>query len=616
LQKILSEIAQEKQRSTPTGVKQMVINITAKQVASFVIKMVRPYPASIAVMIIVAFVWAIDLSVRPYILKIILDRATDAPSDQIFDLLILPAAAYFFMSFAMSSVFRLYGYFVEIKMIPRLRQRIANTNFGKLIDQSHTFYQNSFSGGLANKINDLTYSVPEILHMVIDSFLSHFLALAIAIFTLWQVNSVFAVAMLIWSSLFIGVSLVFAPRLTRLSDNWSEISSTITGKMVDVLSNILSVRLFARKKEEGDSLNAVFETAVKAEQKLEWAYFWIFLVYGYSFVIYLGFTLYFLIKQRQLGLISIGDFALVLGINIAIVDFLWQLTKDFSHFSQMMGKATQALRTMGHPIEIVDSSEAKDLMVTKGEIRFEKVKFHYKGTVPLFENKTITIKHGEKVGLVGYSGSGKTTFVNLILRLYDVSSGRILIDDQDISQITQNSLRRMIGMIPQDPSLFNRTLMDNIRYGRADATDKEVIDASKRAHAHEFIQALPLKYESFVGERGVKLSGGQRQRISVARAILKNAPILMLDEATSQLDTITERLIQDSLWDLMQDKTTLVIAHRLSTLLHMDRILVFDKGKIVEDGNHEELLAKKGLYDTLWKAQIGGFLPEDRLKKK
>lgn len=591
-------------------------NVTGKQVAQFTLEAIKPFYGAIWVMILVAFVWAIDLSVRPYILKIILDRVTDTANDAVFAALLVPAGAYFFMSFSVSTVYRLYGYFVEIKMIPRLRQRIANTTFGKLINHSHTFYQNSFSGGLANKVNDLTYSIPEIIHVVIDSFLSHFLALAFAIFTLWQVSSIFAISMLVWSAIFIGVSLAFANKLTRLSDTYSEIGSMLTGKMVDVFSNILSVRLFARKKVESAHLNEVFDTAVKAEQKLEWAYFWIFFVYGYSFVAYLGLTLYLLMMGRQEGTISVGDFALVLGINIAIVDFLWQLTKDFSHFSQMLGKATQALRTTSIPIEIVDAANAKELVVTTGEIKFDCVKFHYKGAVPLFENKTITIAPGQKVGLVGYSGSGKTTFVNLILRLYDVSSGAIYIDNQNLQDVTQNSLRENIGMIPQDPSLFNRTLMDNIRYGRPDATDKQVLEASKRAHAHDFIQGLPEKYDSFVGERGVKLSGGQRQRISVARAILKDAPILMLDEATSQLDTITERLIQDSLWDLMQGKTTLVIAHRLSTLLHMDRILVFNKGKIVEDGNHEELLAKKGLYETLWNAQVGGFLPEDRSKNK
>ena len=212
----------------------------------------------------------------------------------------------------------------------------------------------------------------------------------------------------------------------------------------------------------------------------------------------------------------------------------------------------------------------------------------------------------------GYSGGGKSTFVNLIMRLYDVTDGAILVDDQDIRDVTQDSLRTSIAMIPQDPSLFQRSLMENIRYGRIDASDKEVIEAAKKAHAHEFITKLSQEYDSLVGERGVKLSGGQRQRISIARAILKNAPILILDEATSQLDSVTERGIQESLWELMQDKTTLVIAHRLSTLLHVDRILVFDQGIIVEDGAHEELLANNGLYRTLWGTQVGGFLQDKK----
>lgn len=230
----------------------------------------------------------------------------------------------------------------------------------------------------------------------------------------------------------------------------------------------------------------------------------------------------------------------------------------------------------------------------------------------MFQNKSVTIEAGQKVGLVGYSGSGKSTFVNLILRLYEVVDGQILIDGQNLSEVTQESLRQAIAMIPQDPTLFHRSLMDNIRYGRTKASDEEVISASKKAHADEFISLLPEGYETLVGERGVKLSGGQRQRIAIARAILKNAPILMLDEATSQLDSITESNIQDSLWELMQGKTTLIVAHRLSTLLHMDRILVFDKGHIVEDGTHAELLNRGGLYKTLWDAQVGGFLPDER----
>lgn len=250
------------------------------------------------------------------------------------------------------------------------------------------------------------------------------------------------------------------------------------------------------------------------------------------------------------------------------------------------------------------------MKVTQGQIFFDKVKFCYMGSEALFKNKSVIIEPGQKVGLVGYSGSGKTTFVNLILRLYDATEGLILIDGQDIKEVTQDSLRANIGMIPQDPSLFHRTLMENIRYGRINATDEEVIEAAKKAHAHDFIINLPEGYNSLVGERGVKLSGGQRQRIAIARAILKNAPILLLDEATSQLDSVAESYIQESLWRLMQNKTTIVIAHRLSTLLHMDRILVFEEGQIIEDGTHSELLERNGQYKSLWDAQVGGFLPE------
>lgn len=585
--------------------------ITTRHVLKFVFRMVKPFPAGLTVMLFVAVLWAVDLSLRPYILKIILDRVSESPVESIFSALLFPAGMYFFMSFFVSTSYRVYGYFVEIKMTPQIRQKIAQTVFGKLIEQSHSFYQNNFSGSLANKMNDLTHSVPEIV-ISMETFLSHFFAVSIAIFTLWQVNSVFAWAMLVWSLSFIIVSILFANRLNTYADAWSEIGSRLTGRVVDVLSNIISVRLFSRTSQEKDLMNRGLEESVRAEQKMEWAYFWLFLLYGYSFVIYIGLTLYFLIKGRQEGILSVGDFALVLGINVAIVDFLWQLTKDFSYYSQMMGRATQALRTLSLPVEIKDQDDVSELKVTKGQIRFENVKFHYKGAVPLFENKTITIESGQKVGLVGYSGSGKTTFVNLILRLYDVTSGHIYIDGQDIQKVSQKSLRENIGMIPQDPSLFNRSIMENIRYGKIDATDKQVIEAAKKSHAHDFIKDLTEGYETHIGERGVKLSGGQRQRISIARALLKNAPILMLDEATSQLDTITERLIQDSLWDLMQGKTALVIAHRLSTLSHMDRILVFDKGKIKEDGTHEDLLKKNGLYKTLWDAQVGGFLPDQK----
>jgi ATP-binding cassette subfamily B protein len=251
-------------------------------------------------------------------------------------------------------------------------------------------------------------------------------------------------------------------------------------------------------------------------------------------------------------------------------------------------------------------------MIEKGTIEFKNVAFEYHQPQELFKNKSIKIHGGQRVGLVGSSGSGKTTFVNLIVRLFDISQGEILIDNQNIKAVTQQSLREHIGFIPQDPALFHRSLMDNIRYGNLTANDEDVIEAAKKAHADEFIQKTPHGYHTLVGERGIKLSGGQRQRIAIARAFLKNAPILILDEATSALDSVTERTIQESLTQLMLDKTVIVIAHRLSTLLSMDRILVFDQGKIVQDGSHHQLINQPGIYATLWQSQIGGFLLDEQ----
>lgn len=280
----------------------------------------------------------------------------------------------------------------------------------------------------------------------------------------------------------------------------------------------------------------------------------------------------------------------------------------------MRGNLEQSLKIILSPIKVNDCENATELQVKNGEIIFNDVSFGY-GEKPLFKNQNVTINPFEKVGLVGYSGSGKTTFVNLILRIYDLNSGTITIDGQNIKNVTQDSIRKNIALIPQDATLFHRTLMENIKYGKPEATESEIFEAAKKAFAHDFILSLEKKYDSMVGERGIKLSGGQRQRIAIARAFLKNSPILILDEATSQLDSVTENVIQKSLTELMKNKTTVVIAHRLSTLLQMDRILVFDKGTIVQDGTHADLLSKPGLYKNLWNAQVGGFLPDKLIQE-
>lgn len=294
---------------------------------------------------------------------------------------------------------------------------------------------------------------------------------------------------------------------------------------------------------------------------------------------------------------------------------LWYMGKELTNLFGDLGMVKNGLTILNIPHENVDQKGAKALQIRDGSIEFKHVNFGYKNNNRLFDDLNIKIAPGTKNGLVGFSGSGKTTFTNLILRLYDLQSGSICIDDQSIDKVSQDSLHAAIAMVPQDTSLFHRTLMDNIRYARPDASDLEVIEASKQAHCHEFISQLPDGYQTLVGERGIKLSGGQRQRVAIARAILKNSKIVILDEATSALDSVTEKHIQEGLKILMVDRTTIIIAHRLSTLAEMDRILVFNKGAVVEEGTHKELLAKNGFYAHMWQMQVGDMLldnPQDR----
>ena len=423
-----------------------------------------------------------------------------------------------------------------------------------------------------------------------------------------KVHVLFAVGLLLWMITFFVIVYVGFKKATPLTAAYAESKSKVFGHLSDYFTNMLNVKLFSASSFEMKRFQNASKNYVKQSQTQGYFLMKFYSLQGAVFSVYtIGFLL-FLVHLHNRNVISPGDFALVFMVNFRIVDKLFELSHQLRDFITNWGAVDQALTLLKEAPEIQDAPNAGTLAVTHGQIVFDNVKFNYKGAEPLFDNTTVTIEPGQKIGLVGYSGVGKTTFVNLILRLYDVTQGRIFIDGENISQVTQDSLRANIGMIPQDPSLFHRSLMENIRYGKIDASDEEVIKASKRAHAHEFIEKLSNGYESLVGERGVKLSGGQRQRIAIARAILKNAPILILDEATSQLDSVTESYIQKSLHELMAGKTTIVIAHRLSTLLHMDRILVFDTGKIVADGTHGELLAKSSLYKTLWDAQVGGIL--------
>lgn len=502
--------------------------------------------------------------------------------------------------------------YISCKRIPRILGAMIETLTERTLRQSTHFFQEQLSGRLTKQITNLADGVEKILYDSAPNFLRAASLVLAAFATAYSVNPLFCLVLIVWFIFFWGTGMLMSRRLVRLSDAHASAESTLSGELVDAISNQSNIRFFAQTHYEQRRMRPVIGHYLKTYYNMHFYGLIMHGILGISIAVSMASSGYFLVYLYGKKLVTAGDFALIFGLTMETGYVIWYTLLFLDQFNEAVGKCKQSLSTLMLPVEIQDHAEAKPLRCTAGQITFEGVAFQYKGTAPLFQNKSIRIEAGEKVGLVGYSGSGKSTFVNLILRLYDISSGRISIDGQDIRDVTQESLRAHIGMIPQDPSLFNRSLMENIRYGRPDASDDAVIDAAEKAHAHAFIETLPQGYQSIVGERGVKLSGGQRQRIAIARAILKGAPILILDEATSQLDSVTETLIQDSLWNLMQGKTTLIIAHRLSTLLRMDRILVFDQGQIVDDGTHQRLLEKGGRYKQLWDAQVGGFLGDAR----
>lgn len=498
--------------------------------------------------------------------------------------------------------------YIRSKYVPIIINRMVSKCMDHILKQPDEFFQNNLTGKLAKQITNLSDGAEALFSSISLNFLRGASLLIAAMVTAYFANPVFCLILVIWFVLFAWGSIFMSKKLVHLSDAQALAESKVVGELVDTVSNQSNVRIFSNRAFESTRIAPYLK---RQQHTYGSKYFYFMIMHsiqGGMIAIMMGFTIYFLIKLHAQDLVTAGDFALILGLAMETGHMMWFTMSHIDEYNKVLGKCKQSLSSLTKPLSIKDKVNAVELKCPRGRIRFSKVKFQYQDSQVLFHNKCIDINAGEKVGLVGHSGAGKSTFVNLIMRFYDVTDGSILIDGTDVRDVTQESLRKNIAMIPQDPVLFQRSLMENISYGNTKVGADQVIDAAKKAHAHEFISKLPQGYDALVGERGVKLSGGQRQRIAIARAILKGAPILILDEATSQLDSISEAMIQESLWELMQGKTTIVIAHRLSTLLKMDRILVFRDGMIVEDGPHRELLLKSKLYKELWDAQVGGFL--------
>lgn len=576
----------------------------------FIFHFVRHQWIKFSLLAAISMIWAINDTIFPYFLKRIVDTLQNFQGDR--------ADIYFAVKgiLLMIVIFWLFTEIlqrvqgaIQIYAFPQLRAAIRETVFKYVQAHSHEYFSNHFAGNISKKISDLPTSSQTIIEIIVLQFVTALTGAMVVLTILVLSKPIFALIILIWLSIHIGMTVFF---LKRCNDTWiehSESLSILSGKIVDVLTNMFSVRLFSRHNYESKYLKQFQNDEIQKAKKAMWAMEFVhmglglnglFLIFAMLFTLLYGWVHYW---------VTLGDFTQIGMQTFWLLSWIWFVSYQMTVFVREHGVISEALHLIKRKHDLTDDDKAFPIKIQRGEICFENATFYYHKNRPIFKNFNINISAGQKVGLVGFSGSGKSTFVNLILRFYDVKSGRILIDGNDIMQVTQKSLRSQIAMIPQDPSLFHRTLMENIRYGRLDATDEEVITASMLAHCHEFIEKMEEGYQAMVGERGVKLSGGQRQRIAIARAILRNAPILILDEATSSLDSVTEKLIQESLEQVMKDRTTIVVAHRLSTLSTMDRIIVFHKGRVVEEGTKNELLHMNGHFAMLWNMQTDGFLP-------
>ncbi|MEX1058454.1 MAG: ABC transporter ATP-binding protein, partial [Natronospirillum sp.] len=485
-----------------------------------------------------------------------------------------------------------------------------------LLKQSLSFYQNDFAGRIATKVMQTALSIRETIMKLLDVMVYLVVYFISVIVMLMQSDWRLAIPMVIWMACYAGSQLYFVPRLKQVSEKQADARSTMTGRVVDSYTNIQTVKLFAHTQREAD-----YARAGMAEF-LYTVYRQMRLITGLNLSVQLiNYLLAFTVAALSIWLwtqsaVTVGAISIAIALALRMNGMSQWIMWEISALFENLGAVTDGMNTLSRPREINDAPDAPELQVTQGRVEFQNVTFHYGKGSGVMDHLTLNIKPGEKVGLVGRSGAGKSTLVNLLLRFHDVEAGRILIDGQDISQVSQESLRAQVGMVTQDTSLLHRSVKENILYGRPNATEADMLAAARKAEAHDFIPELTdphgnQGYAAQVGERGVKLSGGQRQRVAIARVMLKDAPILVLDEATSALDSEVEAAIQKSLNILMEDKTVIAIAHRLSTIASMDRLIVLDQGNIVEEGTHQELIKAGGIYAKLWAHQTGGFLGLD-----
>lgn len=576
----------------------------------FALYFIKKFKWGIILMLIFEAFQATCQILMPYAVKNFIDTVNklEHPSEATWELVKNPMIFFVMISIGILIFSRASGSTLVI-IGPSLRRLVRQELYHYLQFHSHRFFMGSFAGTLANRISEVSMGVNHSLWTILFDFWPVIISFSVSLFLVSQVHSFLFYYLASWIFIYVLVSFLLATKCRKYAKNFAATRSQVSGKLVDAVTNIINIKMFSKLAFERKHLSEYLNSEVTAARKTFWfmeKMRWF--QFTSTLILQVGIVTYAL-KIWIDGEISIGSFSMVTALSLLIINDARGLSRRFLEFFEYLGNISDGVNAIVLSHEVIDKNDAMPIVIDQGEIQFEQVNFSHLPQKNIFNNLNVLIPKGQRVGLVGYSGSGKTTFVNLILRFFNLQSGNIFIDKKNITEYTQDSLRSQISMIPQDAMLFHRSLMENIRYGKDGATDEEVIDAAKKAHAHTFITQHPEGYQALVGERGVKLSGGQRQRIAIARAILKNAPILILDEATSSLDSITEKAIQSSLEELMKNKTVIVIAHRLSTIAHLDRILVFNQGAIIEDGSHQQLIEKNGHYAKLWNMQVGGFLP-------
>lgn len=488
--------------------------------------------------------------------------------------------------------------------------------FSYLIGHSYQFFVNNFAGSLVRRVNRYNRSYEVIADALMMQIYPALLFALGIIGVLTYYSRWLGLALAGWTILFLAIQFLMIRALHPIRLARAAEDSAVTGVIADAVSNQSTIALFAGSLfERSRLLEAVSRLRALTvrtwlRDDLVWA------VQGFLMAVINIALLWGAMYYWQHGMLTVGDFILIQSYLIVLFERLVNIGREMRHVYSAFADAAEMMEILQTPHAVADAPHAKPLSIDRGEVRFDTVQFYFDSTRPILNQFNLVVHGGEKVALVGPSGAGKSTVTKLLLRLYDIQRGAIEIDHQNIADVQLDSLRKAIAFVPQEPVLFHRSLMENIRYGRRDASDSDVIDASRRAHCHEFIKKLPHGYETLVGERGIKLSGGERQRIAIARAILKDAPILILDEATSSLDSESEALIQDALRALMEGKTVIVIAHRLSTIMKMDRILVIENGAVTAEGTHADLLTQGGRYQKLWEIQAGGFTEQEPEKEE